>query len=203
MSNVVPINKNAGRLGELEHIIEANKKDLDRAQKTFVEVGSALKEIRDSKLYQDDYRSFNAYCQDRWGFNRAYADRLIKCATMYSNLDPTGSIIPHTSTPKNEWQARRMQKERRAAAKPAPSTPPPAPSAPRLTQADIGIEDPEEEQNVAPSKRPAKWDAEAFLERMRDDVFAWVREWQKRKEKTDDLLYAIRETLEQYEGVDT
>jgi hypothetical protein len=61
------------RLAELEKAIAQGKK-------TFVEVGLALAEIRDLRLYQREYGSFSEYCQAKWGWTRQHAYRLIDSA---------------------------------------------------------------------------------------------------------------------------
>ena len=52
------------RLDELESVIQ-------RGIGTFVEVGNALREIRDGKLYEPKYGqvSFETYCASRWSYN--------------------------------------------------------------------------------------------------------------------------------------
>ncbi len=69
-------------LAELEGIIE-------RGLTTFVEVGSALMEIRDRKLYLGQYKTFDAYCRGRWGFQRTRAYQLMSAAevVMSTNVD--------------------------------------------------------------------------------------------------------------------
>lgn len=81
------------RLAELEDVVE-------RGLKTFVEVGNALMEIRDSRLYRDAYGTFEEYCRDRWLVDRTYAHRIMAAADVASNLLPIGNI------PANEAQAR-------------------------------------------------------------------------------------------------
>ncbi|MEO2014449.1 MAG: hypothetical protein ABGZ53_08740, partial [Fuerstiella sp.] len=44
---------------QLEETIQAG-------QKAFFEVGAALKEIRDSRFYRDEFNTFEEYCQKRW-----------------------------------------------------------------------------------------------------------------------------------------
>ena len=64
------------RLQELETVIE-------RGLATFVEVGQALREIRDSRLYRDrGYDRFEDYCDQRWRprLSRDYAYKLIEAA---------------------------------------------------------------------------------------------------------------------------
>lgn len=61
------------RLAELE-------KTIARGKKTFVEVGLALAEIRDLRLYRREYSGFAEYCREKWGWTRQHAYRLIEAA---------------------------------------------------------------------------------------------------------------------------
>jgi len=54
------------RLVELEHKIR-------RGLKTFIEVGEALIEIRESKLYLLDHKTFAEYCLKQWNFTSRFA----------------------------------------------------------------------------------------------------------------------------------
>jgi hypothetical protein len=72
----------ATRLAELEQAIE-------RGLQTFVEVGEALREIRDSRLYRQDFGSFEGYCRERWGFSRPRAYELIQGADVVSGIPDT------------------------------------------------------------------------------------------------------------------
>lgn len=90
------------RLAELEGVIE-------RGMATFVEVGSALAEIRESRLYRETHRDFDSYCRERWGWSARHVNRQIEAATVVAELGPTG--------PTSERQARelaRVEPERRA-----------------------------------------------------------------------------------------
>jgi hypothetical protein len=78
------------RLGELEETIE-------RGLQTFLEVGLALTEIRESKLYRVDFDTFEAYCKGRWGFTRRRANQLVEAARV-------GTMVPV----ENERQAREL-----------------------------------------------------------------------------------------------
>lgn len=80
------------RLVELEQTIE-------RGLTTFVEVGLALLEIRDSRLYRQTHGTFEEYCRERWGWKRGYADHQIRAAQIATIV-----AIP----PKNEAQAREL-----------------------------------------------------------------------------------------------
>jgi N6-adenosine-specific RNA methylase IME4 len=79
------------RLAELEHVIE-------RGLNTFVDVGNALMEIRDGRLYKNSHATFEDYCRDKWGMSRFYAHRLIDAAIVTTNLLPIGNIIPQTES---------------------------------------------------------------------------------------------------------
>lgn len=90
-----PTLSEANRLAELETIIE-------RGKETFVEVGTALLEIRDSRLYKEKFKTFENYCQERWGMSRIHAHRMIEAAAVANNLLPIGN------KPENEAQAREL-----------------------------------------------------------------------------------------------
>lgn len=63
---------------------------------TSVEVGAALTEIREQRLYRlrDGFTTFEAYCKERWGFTRDKADRLIGAAAVAEVLTPVGVKKP-------------------------------------------------------------------------------------------------------------
>lgn len=82
-------------LPELEQVIE-------RGQKTFIEVGRALMEIRDRRMYRETHATFEAYCGERWGWTRDYADKHIDAVHVNDALPTT------VGKPTNEAQARAM-----------------------------------------------------------------------------------------------
>ena len=53
------------------------EKTIQAGQQAFFEVGAALKEIRDSRFYRDEFKTFEEYCQKRLGFGRHLANRQI------------------------------------------------------------------------------------------------------------------------------
>jgi phage N-6-adenine-methyltransferase len=73
------------RLSELETVIA-------RGLSTFVEVGLALLEIRDSRLYRAAHETFESYCRERWGWSRRHANRLIEASEVLETLGPIGPI---------------------------------------------------------------------------------------------------------------
>lgn len=92
-------------LGRQEKIIEAG-------QKTFLEVGTALMEIRDYKngLLFKRYGSFEEYCRERWEFGRAYGYRLITAVEVYNKLSPRGDNTEKIVMPTTEKQLRALSR---------------------------------------------------------------------------------------------
>jgi hypothetical protein len=80
------------RLIELEHIIEAGLQ-------AFIEVGTALAEIRDSHLYKSNFLTFEDYCIGKWAFKRAHA-----AAPPRFPPGRSGGIVNQTKNPKLIWQ---------------------------------------------------------------------------------------------------
>lgn len=76
------------RLIELENLIASD-------QIHFVNVGRALKEIRDQRLYKKAlYDTFELYVRGRWDMGRSHAYRLITFYEVIRNLSPIGDILP-------------------------------------------------------------------------------------------------------------
>ncbi len=67
------------RLQELELIVE-------HGLQTFYEVGKALEEIREQKLYRETHKTFEAYCQEKWGITKRRAYQFIDAAEIMENL---------------------------------------------------------------------------------------------------------------------
>ncbi len=84
----------ASRLHELEAII-------DRGLRTFAEVGAALLEIRDHRLYQRSHKTFESYLRDRWDISRSYAHRTIEAAQVVA-------MLPDGNKPATEAVAREL-----------------------------------------------------------------------------------------------
>ena len=59
---------------------------IERVLKTFVEVGGALLAIRESKLYRQEYGTFEEYCKGRWSIERRRAYQLIDASIVVSNI---------------------------------------------------------------------------------------------------------------------
>lgn len=67
---------------------------IDRALKYHLEAAKALREIRDRRLYRDEYDNFEDYCAARWHIARSHANRLCDWAEVAENLSPIGDNLP-------------------------------------------------------------------------------------------------------------
>ena len=54
-------------------------------EKSFYSAGKALKDLRDKKLYRDQYPTFEEYCRVRFGFQRRHPYQLINAAAVVDN----------------------------------------------------------------------------------------------------------------------
>jgi len=59
-----------------------------KVERAFYEAGTALKELRDRRLYRSTHKTFEEYVQDRFGMKRAHSYRLIDAAAVVDNLFP-------------------------------------------------------------------------------------------------------------------
>ncbi len=89
----------SARLAELEIIV-------DEGRKTFLTVGSALLEIQEGRLYRSSHGTFDAYCQERFGFKSRNAYQLIGAAKVMGNL----STVRNCAQIETESQAREVGK---------------------------------------------------------------------------------------------
>lgn len=60
--------------------------------------GSALKRIRDKKLYKAEFKTFGKYCQDRFKISKAHAYRLIDFAKTCEAIQEDPGSIPEKIT---------------------------------------------------------------------------------------------------------
>ncbi len=89
------------RFKELENTIE-------KGLKVFYEVGEALMEIRDFKMYRlEGFESFEDYSYEKWGMTKSYASRLIQSSKVVDNV----ANWQQTDTlPQTESQTRELAK---------------------------------------------------------------------------------------------
>lgn len=73
---------------------------IEKGLKSFYDAGKALNYLKEQKLY--DQTTFEAYCQERWGWGRQYAYRIINAFKVVEELSPMGDM----PLPQAERQAR-------------------------------------------------------------------------------------------------
>lgn len=75
-------------LADLEAVIE-------RGVQTFVEVGEALREISERRLYREQgFSTFEEYCRKRWGWQRRHGYELMQAAEVVSNVRSNAQSLP-------------------------------------------------------------------------------------------------------------
>jgi hypothetical protein len=94
-------------LDEQEHeCFKRLERVIEDGIETFYDVGTALRKIRDEKLYREDFITFQEYCEKRWNLKRQRAYEYIDAAKVADTIEPVhlnGEII-------------RLEKEAHAAA---------------------------------------------------------------------------------------
>ncbi len=66
---------------------EADRQRLElKVERAFYEAGAGLRELRSRRLYRSTHKSFEDYCQERFGFNRTSAQHKIRAAEVFENL---------------------------------------------------------------------------------------------------------------------
>jgi hypothetical protein len=87
---------------EQQAVFAALETVVERGLRDFIDVGNALAQIRDERLYTDKFANFEAYSRVRWGFSRSYADRVIEAAQ-------TATMLPMGIKPATERVARELR----------------------------------------------------------------------------------------------
>lgn len=85
-----------GLLGDEKQRFTECELVIERGIKTFVDVGSALLEIRDNRYYREGFATFEEYCRERWGFARSTAYQYIAAAEVVEDVRHGGQILPAT-----------------------------------------------------------------------------------------------------------
>jgi hypothetical protein len=98
-----------GVIGQVDVLSEAEEQRFGVCEgaiqagcQSIVEVGLALGEIRDGRLYRNNFSSFEEYCQRRWEFKRGKAHYLISAARICRQIAQT----PGLAQPDRESQLR-------------------------------------------------------------------------------------------------
>lgn len=82
-----------------------HEQTIDEGLTTFLAVGNALIDIRQHKLYRAVYRTFEAYCRERFQLKRQRAYELIGAADVVNSLSEFSDNNPHPSLPERESHA--------------------------------------------------------------------------------------------------
>lgn len=72
------------------------EKVIAKGQQIFIEVGNAVLQIRDERLYRKNYGSFNQYCEERWGWGERRASQIIQAASVVQRLPKESSTMVPT-----------------------------------------------------------------------------------------------------------
>lgn len=96
---------------------------IEKGLRAFWEIGQSLSEIRDQRLYRQNYKTFDEYCLERWEMSRRSVYQLIDAASVYENVRHGAQILPA-----NERQVRPLvnlppEKQREAWAKAVSTAP--------------------------------------------------------------------------------
>ena len=67
---------------------------VQRGFRAFWDIGQALRQIRDKRLYRQKYSTFEEYCINRWEIARRTAYQLIDAAEVYENVRHGAQIFP-------------------------------------------------------------------------------------------------------------
>jgi hypothetical protein len=93
-STSIPVE--AAQVEVLEELTYDEQRDRHRlelgVEQAFYQAGKALSELRERRLYRSTHKTFEAYCQDRFGFTRRHSDYLIAGAVVVENLQEMRTI---------------------------------------------------------------------------------------------------------------
>jgi hypothetical protein len=67
---------------------------IEKHQDAFIKVCLALKTIRDKRLWREQYKSFKAYCKERWGTSRGRIYQLAQAGDVIENLSTFVDRLP-------------------------------------------------------------------------------------------------------------
>jgi len=94
------------KLAECEEAIQENSK-------MFFLAGESLTQINGERLYKAEFKSFDRYCEGRWGFSGSHARRLMEASELVKALKSGIPTMGDQGLPQNEFQARLFMDLRR------------------------------------------------------------------------------------------
>ena len=99
---ITPMQESSVSLSLLEHSRLASLEEvINKGRQTFIEVGNALLEIRESRLYRETHNTFEDYCLERWDISKTQANRLVQSSEVAHTLTPIG-VMPSTESQARE-----------------------------------------------------------------------------------------------------
>lgn len=79
----------------LSELSESEAKERHRlelkVERAFYEAGSALRELKQKRLYRSTHSTFEEYCKERFGYHRRHSYQLIDAAVVFENLCAIGA----------------------------------------------------------------------------------------------------------------
>jgi 16S rRNA G966 N2-methylase RsmD len=76
------------------HELEKHEAVIESGLQTFYSVGMALLAIRDKSLYRQQFKTFEAYCAERWNMGRRNAYQLMSAVEVVENVRHGAQILP-------------------------------------------------------------------------------------------------------------
>ena len=150
------------------------EKTIKRGKQSFENVGLALAEIRDLRLYKSEFKTFEEYCKVKWGWSRPYCVQLIQAAAVAKSL-PEGVAIATESQARELSKAAPEQREEvlQEAASDGPVTAMAIKKAVQRRQSPA----PEPEETQEPARVVARDPAEALGSLKASRVITTFRTW--------------------------
>jgi hypothetical protein len=86
------------------------REEIKAGQKTFVEVGLKLMQVRDRRLYRIDFATFEDYCEQELGWSPSRSRQLIRATAFWQHQQALSEAGRDVEVPENENQARAMMR---------------------------------------------------------------------------------------------
>jgi len=88
-----------------QRLVECEAK-IDQSLRSFIDIGDALLEIRESRLYRNSHQNFEEYCQSRWNITKSRANQLISASRLVENLEneDANGVLPSSESVARELQ---------------------------------------------------------------------------------------------------
>jgi len=73
-----------------------------QVEQGFVSAANALREIKESKIYKEQYGTWENYLKDRWGYNRDWYYKLVQASDVIKNVSNLNIFLPTTESQARE-----------------------------------------------------------------------------------------------------